>query len=78
MIGQATCVVVAEAHARVLRIAIGKLLSVVRAAWYAVHGYIRRMLWNNVLEYSLFSSSDDVGVNDVFDYVDSESCCCYV
>ena len=38
MIGQATCVVVAEAHARVLRIAIGKLLSAVRAPWYAVKG----------------------------------------
>jgi hypothetical protein len=38
VIGQATCIVVAEAHARVLRIAIGKLLSMVRAAWYAVKG----------------------------------------
>ena len=38
MIGQATCIVVAEAHARVLRIAIGKLLSVVRASWSAVKG----------------------------------------
>jgi hypothetical protein len=71
VIGQATCIVVAEAHARVLRIAIGKLLSVVRASWSAVHGYIRRMLWNITLQYSLFSSSDDVWVNDVFDYVDS-------
>ena len=74
MIGQATCIVVAEAHARVLRIAISKLLSMVRAAWYAVHGYIRRMFWNITLQYSSFSSSDDVWVNDVFDYVDNEGC----
>jgi hypothetical protein len=38
VIGQATCIVVAEAHARVLRIAIGKLLSSVRPAWHAVKG----------------------------------------
>ena len=78
MIGQATCIVMAEAHARVLRIAIGKLLSVVRASWSAVKG---RGPWFTGIFVVGFGISHysiphvGVGFKGIFVAEVSEACC---